>query len=40
MMGNMNVLVATDGSKHGRWALNWAAMLPFVEWNHETMRLL
>ena len=30
-MGNVNVLVATDGSKHGRWALNWVAMLPFVE---------
>jgi nucleotide-binding universal stress UspA family protein len=27
----MNVLVATDGSKYGRWALNWVAMLPFVE---------
>jgi nucleotide-binding universal stress UspA family protein len=30
-MGSMNVLVATDGSKYGRWALNWVAMLPFVE---------
>jgi nucleotide-binding universal stress UspA family protein len=30
-MGNMNVLVATDGSKYGRWALDWVAMLPFVE---------
>ena len=27
----MNVLVATDGSKYGRWALNWVAKLPFVE---------
>ena len=27
----MNVLVATDGSKYGRWALSWAAMLPLVE---------
>ena len=27
----MNVLVATDGSKHGRRALNWVAKLPFVE---------
>jgi nucleotide-binding universal stress UspA family protein len=30
-MGNMNVLVATDGSKYGRWGLDWVAMLPFVE---------
>jgi nucleotide-binding universal stress UspA family protein len=27
----MNVLVATDGSQYGRWALNWVAELPFVE---------
>jgi nucleotide-binding universal stress UspA family protein len=27
----MNVLVATDGSKHGGWGLNWVAKLPFVE---------
>jgi nucleotide-binding universal stress UspA family protein len=27
----MNVVVATDGSKYGRWALNWVAKLPFVE---------
>lgn len=27
----MNVLVATDGSKYGRWALNWVAQLPLVE---------
>ena len=27
----MNVLVAMDGSKHGRWGLNWVAKLPFVE---------
>ena len=27
----MNVLVATDGSKYGRWALSWVAMLPLVE---------
>jgi nucleotide-binding universal stress UspA family protein len=25
------VLVATDGSKYGRWGLNWVAKLPFVE---------
>jgi nucleotide-binding universal stress UspA family protein len=30
-MRTMNVLVATDGSKYGRWALNWVAKLPFVE---------
>jgi nucleotide-binding universal stress UspA family protein len=30
-MRNMNVLVATDGSKYGRWALNWVAKLPLVE---------
>jgi nucleotide-binding universal stress UspA family protein len=27
----MNVLVATDGSKYGRWGLNWIAILPFME---------
>ena len=27
----MNVLVATDGSKYGRWEMNWVAKLPFVE---------
>jgi nucleotide-binding universal stress UspA family protein len=27
----MKVLVATDGSKYGRWALNWVAKLPFVK---------
>ncbi len=27
----MDVLVAMDGSKYGRWTLNWVAMLPFVE---------
>jgi nucleotide-binding universal stress UspA family protein len=27
----MNVLVATDGSKFGRWALDWVAKLSFVE---------
>lgn len=27
----MNVLVATDGSKYGRWGLNWVAKLPFTE---------
>jgi nucleotide-binding universal stress UspA family protein len=27
----MNVLVATDGSKHGGWGLNWTATLPFVK---------
>jgi nucleotide-binding universal stress UspA family protein len=30
-MGNMNVLAATDGSKYGRWGLDWVAKLPFVE---------
>jgi nucleotide-binding universal stress UspA family protein len=32
----MNVLVATDGSKYGQWALNWAAKLPFVKPPHVT----
>jgi nucleotide-binding universal stress UspA family protein len=27
----MKVLVATDGSKYGRWGLNWVAKLPLVE---------
>ncbi len=27
----MNALVATDGSKYGRWAINWVAMLPLVK---------
>ncbi len=27
----MNVVIATDGSKYGRWGLNWVARLPFVE---------
>ena len=27
----MKVLVAMDGSKYGRWGLNWVATLPFVE---------
>jgi nucleotide-binding universal stress UspA family protein len=30
-MGTMNVLVATDGSKYGGWALNWVAALPLAE---------
>jgi nucleotide-binding universal stress UspA family protein len=30
-MRNMNVLVATDGSKYGQWGLNWVAKLPLVE---------
>jgi nucleotide-binding universal stress UspA family protein len=30
-MRNMNVLVATDGSKYGRWGLNWVSKLPFIE---------
>jgi nucleotide-binding universal stress UspA family protein len=30
-MHNMNVLVAIDGSKYGRWGLNWVAKLPLVE---------
>jgi nucleotide-binding universal stress UspA family protein len=30
-MRTMNVLVATDGSKYGQWALNWVAKLPLVE---------
>jgi nucleotide-binding universal stress UspA family protein len=28
---NMNVLVATDGSKYGQWGLNWVAKLPFAQ---------
>jgi len=27
----MNVLVATDGSKYGKWALEWVATLPLVQ---------
>ncbi len=27
----MNVLVAIDGSKYGRWSLNWVAKLPFSD---------
>jgi nucleotide-binding universal stress UspA family protein len=27
----MNVLVAMDGSKYGRWAMNWVAKLPLVK---------
>ncbi len=27
----MNVLVATDGSKYGKWALQWVAQLPLAE---------
>ena len=27
----MKVVVATDGSKYGQWALNWVATLPLVE---------
>ncbi|HEU4686384.1 MAG TPA: universal stress protein [Nitrospira sp.] len=27
----MNVLVAMDGSKYGRWGLNWVAKLPFAD---------
>jgi len=27
----MNVLVATDGSKYGQWALNWVAQLPLAK---------
>jgi nucleotide-binding universal stress UspA family protein len=30
-MRTMNVLVATDGSKYGRWGLDWVAKLPFVK---------
>lgn len=26
----MNVVVATDGSKYGKWALEWLAQVPFV----------
>ena len=26
----MKVLVATDGSKYGRWAISWLAQIPFV----------
>ena len=27
----MNVLVATDGSKYGKWALEWVAQLPLAQ---------
>src|SRR6185295_4385334 len=27
----MNVLVATDGSQYGQWALTWVATLPLIE---------
>jgi hypothetical protein len=27
----MNVLVAIDGLKYGRWELNWVAKLPLVQ---------
>ena len=27
----MKVVVATDGSRYGQWALKWVAKLPFVE---------
>lgn len=27
----MNVLVATDGSKFGKWALEWVSRLPFID---------
>ena len=27
----MNVLVATDGSKFGKWALEWVSLLPFAQ---------
>jgi len=30
-MGEMKVLVAMDGSKYGRWGLNWVAALPLVD---------
>jgi nucleotide-binding universal stress UspA family protein len=30
-MGEMNVLVAMDGSKYGRWALNWVDTLPLAD---------
>ena len=26
----MKILAATDGSKHGRWAIEWAAQVPFA----------
>lgn len=26
----MKILVATDGSKHGRWAIEWLAKMPFA----------
>lgn len=32
----MKVIVGVDGSKYGRWALNWVAMLPLVEPPHVT----
>lgn len=27
----MNILVATDGSKYGRWGLDWVAKLAFIQ---------
>ena len=26
----MKILAATDGSKHGRWAIEWLAEMPFA----------
>ena len=27
----MKVLIATDGSKYGKWATEWVARMPFAE---------
>jgi nucleotide-binding universal stress UspA family protein len=29
-MSDMKILVATDGSKHGKWAIEWLVEMPFV----------
>ena len=34
----MNVLVASDGSKHGKWTVAWLAKLPFI--SPPTLRVL
>lgn len=33
----MNVLVATDGSKYGRWAIGWLGELPLAQKPHVTV---
>src|SRR5690349_24800069 len=29
-ISDMKILAATDGSKHGRWAIEWLAEMPFA----------